>query len=126
MILEIALDPAEQQGAGTPRFWPRAWLDALTDGEADQLRAVRQRGDAMAPALVDGDLVLIDRGARAGAHQDAIWLTITAGAAALRRVRFLDGDRLELLADNPAIPARALAADAVTLLGQLCAVVRRG
>jgi len=78
----------------------------------EALVALRVAGDAMAPELVEGDLVLIDTARRAPApFSGDLWLLRLGGALLIRRLRRQAG-RLLALAGDPRYPPLDLPAAA--------------
>lgn len=81
---------------------------------ADELLALRARGDSMAPEILDGDLLLVRR--QPVADDGAVVIAMVDGEATVKRLRRRAGGGIELLATNPAY-APIVPAGPVELLG---------
>ncbi|HEV2079739.1 MAG TPA: S24 family peptidase [Allosphingosinicella sp.] len=84
----------------------RKWLRGLGAGDGRQLSMIRVVGDSMAPALVDGDEILVDRNDGVSRLRDGIYV--------LRRDDFLmvkrlspdpSGRRVAIVSDNANYPS---------------------
>ncbi|MGZ7173563.1 S24 family peptidase [Burkholderia gladioli] len=96
---------------------PRDLLKLLTDADSARLVAFRINGNAMAPTIADGAVVIVDTGVapviKAEVPQDGIylmsWRESTADSERLFIVRRVQvdpvTDTLRLLCDNPAYPS---------------------
>ena len=72
----------------------------------ERLRCARVVDDSMAPAIRDGDLVVLDAG-RAEPFDGQVFVVRTGEGILVKRLRRMD-DRWELDSDNPAYEPRAL------------------
>ncbi len=59
-------------------------------------------GDSMEPALRNGELVLVDRGAAAKPFATGIWVFSIRDALSIKRVQALPSGQFRILSDNPA------------------------
>ena len=83
----------------------RHWLAQALPGADVEL--VQVAGDAMAPTLVRGDVVVLDRNIRTVADSGLFGLQAQSdGAWQIRRLRRNADDTLELICDHVAYPAR--------------------
>jgi hypothetical protein len=84
----------------------RAWLRRLARGAPDQLSIIRVAGDSMAPTLIDGDDILVDRGDGPARLRDGIYVLRIDGALVVKRCAVNPATRtLSIRGDNPAWPA---------------------
>lgn len=93
----------ERVPAADRKVYSLAFLRSLTTSPPELLLVTRARGDAMAPAVSDKDLVVIDRGARlerAGLYAFRVGSEIEIRRAAVNPAT----RRVELRAENPAYP----------------------
>lgn len=65
------------------------------------LSLIRAAGDSMAPTLLDGDELLVDRGDRRVRQAGAVFVIRHDGALLVKRVSRVDG-RFRVVSDNPA------------------------
>lgn len=93
---------AEQE---PPLLVDPAMLRPLPTSRFDALAVHRIEGDGMAPTLVDGDLVLVDRGEGA-APRDGLHLIDSDGALLVKRLSIHPVTRrIAILSDNSAYPS---------------------
>lgn len=90
--------------------FPGPWLAALAGGAAQGLVLLVARGDAMAPTLADGDLLLLDTTARQPG-QEGVCALLLGGRLLIKRVQPLPERRVRLCSDNPAYQAVELPDD---------------
>ncbi len=103
----------------------RSWLSSLTQSPASELFVARGDGDSMMPTLLDGDIVIIDRGQRTLRQQDRIWAVSYGGFGMIKRLRALPDGTLQINSDNPAVtPITAVDGEAF-LIGRVVAIVRK-
>ena len=135
--------PPREQGVAIPRLDVQVAAGAgrLATGEralrpmliaAAALRALGMRaadasivavaGDSMAPALLDGDEVLVDRADRVGERGQVYVVRVDDALAIKRLVR--DGDAWELRSDNPAYPPRRVATGDLQVIGRARLLLR--
>lgn len=74
-------------------------------------------GDSMAPTLLDGDRLLVDRADRQPRGAGGVYVVRRADALAVKRV-MPEGRGWRVVSDNPAYPAEALAGDALAVVGR--------
>jgi len=103
----------------------RSWLRTLTQSNASDLFVARGEGDSMMPTLLDGDIVIIDRGQRTMRQQDRIWAISYAGFGMIKRLRALPDGTLEINSDNKAVTPIVAAEGEAFVIGRVVAVVRR-
>lgn len=96
-------------GPVTRLILERAWVDSnLQLSSAENLRVTAMRGDAMAPTIAQGDVLLVDVGVRT-LQADAVLLLSMDGDVTCRRVqRRYDGAWL-ICADSAVYPPQELA-----------------
>lgn len=88
------------------------------------LMAVRVAGDSMAgDAIMDGDVAMIQVQPEAHAR-DIVAVRVGGDEVTLKRIR-LRGDKVELIASNPAYPPRRVPAAEVEIIGKLVGIIRR-
>ena len=81
------------------------WLRRLARGRPEQLSIIRVSGDSMAPTLVDGDEILVDRGDGPERLRDGIYVLRLDDALLVKRVTLNPAARtIALRSDNPAYP----------------------
>ncbi|MGN6268371.1 MAG: S24 family peptidase, partial [Sphingomonas sp.] len=73
------------------------------------LSLIRAAGESMAPTLLDGDELLVDRGDRRVRSTSAIFVIRDDDALLVKRVSRADGG-FRVTSDNPAYPERQLTA----------------
>lgn len=78
-------------------------------------------GDSMAPTLLDGDRVLVDRADRAPGA--GVQVLLIGDALSVKRVRRV-GAQVEIVSDNPAYAVRMLPAAEVTIIGRARLLLR--
>ncbi|WP_221364318.1 XRE family transcriptional regulator [Sphingomonas jinjuensis] len=79
------------------------YVRSFTRTPPHRLRIARGVGDSMYPTLNSNDLVWIDSTQTDLNQQDRVWAVSINGAAAIKRLRRLSGDRVMVVSDNPAI-----------------------
>ena len=83
-----------------------AWLRRIARGAPDLLSIIRVAGDSMAPALADGDDILVDRGDGAARVRDGIYVLRIDDALVVKRLAVNPAARtLSVRSDNPAYPS---------------------
>jgi len=83
----------------------RQWLQDTFHTSARDLCALFVEGDAMAPTLGEGDLVLIDRRSEARSPRDGVYVVRLAGRPTARRAQLRADGSVLLKTDNPAYDA---------------------
>ncbi len=82
------------------------WLRHLSRGPASQLSMIRVQGDSMAPTLVDGDDILVDRSGRANNLRDGIYVIRREDALLVKRIALgPSARRVTIKSDNEAYPS---------------------
>lgn len=79
------------------------WLRKLAADPA-QLSLIRVDGDSMAPTLNNGDDIMVDSSAAAGALRDGIHVIRMDDVLMVKRLAKGPAGRLSVLSDNPAYP----------------------
>lgn len=69
----------------------------------DHLAIISVKGDSMAPALIDGELIMLDR-SQATLRHGAIFVVSYSDGLFVKRIQQLPGDRLQLISANPEYP----------------------
>jgi Peptidase S24-like/Helix-turn-helix len=102
--IAIAGDTDLRYGAGNEPgatlLFSRAWLSATVQAPEEALRIVIQRGTANAPAIRDGDALLVDTTAER-IDQDALYVFVRDGQHLARFVETFVDRRVALKARNP-------------------------
>jgi phage repressor protein C with HTH and peptisase S24 domain len=84
----------------------RRWLKELSRGKPEDLSIVRVRGDSMAPTLVDGDDILVDRVDGSTRLRDGIYVLQRDDALLVKRLALSPATgKLTIASDNPAYPS---------------------
>jgi hypothetical protein len=99
----------------------RRWLRQISGGKPETLSIVRVRGDSMAPTLIDGDDILVDRMEGSIALRDGIHVLQLNDALLVKRITLGPASRkLTVTSDNPAYPSwNDIAADDVRIVGRV-------
>ena len=121
-------DPSRVPPGGTLRdaeppvmamAFPRDWLASLAGAGGGPVVGLRVLGDAMEPTLADGDVVLVDAGARDLARGGLMVLG-GPGGAAIRRVSIEPGTtRVQVRPDHRAYDAHHAEAASLEVLGRV-------
>lgn len=110
---------------GAYRF-DAAWLRDLCQARPEDLSIIRVSGDSMAPALADGDDVLVDcsTGARL---RDGMYVLRRDDTLMVKRLALAPTSRtLTVSSDNPAYPTwRDVPVDSVVILGRVVWIGRK-
>lgn len=109
-------------------------LEAIEDRQRDELLnllgepgryALRVGDDSMiAAGIYNGDIVIVQSQQRAR-NGDIVVALIDNEQLSLNRIRYLDGGRIRLLADNPETATRDLAQQRVHIQGKVIRQLRR-
>lgn len=84
----------------------RQWLQRISSGRPETLSIVRVRGDSMAPTLIDGDDILVERSGGSVKLRDGIYVLQRDDALLVKRVTLTPNPgRLHIASDNPAYPS---------------------
>ena len=84
----------------------RAWLQRMSAGKPDNLSVVRVDGDSMAPTLLDGDDILVERWQPGDRLRDGIYVLHRDDALLVKRLVLRPAPgRLDIVSDNPAYPS---------------------
>jgi len=93
------------------------WAARYLRVEPRDLILIEAAGDAMAPAIASGDLVLVDMG-RPRFIQEGIYLLKHAGGISLKRLELRPDGKVLLCNDNPVYPALTAERQDVAILGR--------
>lgn len=84
----------------------RSWLQQISGGKPENLSIVRVRGDSMAPTLLDGDDILVDRFDGHARVREGIYVLDRDDTLLVKRVGLgPSAGRLHITSDNPAYPS---------------------
>ena len=76
------------------------WLGRNLHHTTGNLASIQVYGDSMAPTLLDGDTIIIDRGIRA-VDVDGIYVITRRGKRLVKRLQDPLDDTLVIISDNP-------------------------
>jgi phage repressor protein C with HTH and peptisase S24 domain len=115
----------DERAHGHIAFDP-AWLRRLA-ADSKLLSLIRVEGDSMAPTLVDGDEILVDRADAAERLRDGIYVLRIEDALVVKRIaRHPAGRTISIRSDNEAYPGWPdCDAAAVAVVGRVVWVGRR-
>jgi hypothetical protein len=94
-------------------------LRSITRSPAARVIVVRPRGDSMFPTLLNGDWVLIDTTQRVLNLDDKIWACSVYGAGAVKRLKAIGKDKVEVRSDNPIAGNREVDSADLIILGRV-------
>jgi len=102
------------------------WLRKLGAG-SDAVTMICVEGDSMAPALGDGDDILVSMDKSAGARRrDGIYVLRMDDTLIVKRLAFRPDGRLSVTSDNPLYPSYPdVAPDSVAVVGRVIWAGRR-
>lgn len=103
----------------------RSWLGSITHSAASELFVARGDGDSMMPTLLDGDIVIIDRGQKTLRQQDRIWTVSYAGFGMIKRLRALPDGSLQINSDNASVSPIIATDEEAFIIGRVVAIIRR-
>lgn len=106
------------------RWFPRAWLESVTNTAPSNLTWARGRGNSMSPTIEDQDLLLIDRSDLVVRDQDAIWALTIGEIGMLKRLR-IRGEKVTILSDNDRVPDDHAHIGEINIVGRVSHIVRR-
>lgn len=112
-----------EETAGDARTFDAGWLREMAGGSPAHASMIRVTGESMAPTLLDGDDILVDRGDTA--LRDGVYVLRMDDALLVKRLR-VHAEGIDVLSDNPAFESRP-ASDPVDLqiVGRVLWVGRR-
>ncbi len=87
-------------------------------GNAKDMVLIKVSGDSMDPTLLNGDLVLIDRGRKYFEPQGGIYAIALDDTIMIKRVQLV-GDRVKIISDNKMYEPFEVAADQVKINGKV-------
>lgn len=99
---------------------PERHIATIAPGGVSRLRGLTVRGDAMAPTLLDGDLVLLDLGDTDISHDGIFAISEAGGSAIIKRIgRASKSGCVTLISDNRAVyPAVERPCDDIAIVGR--------
>lgn len=100
-----AAGPAGEPGAIPYIGLALPWLQQTLRRDARHLRLFQARGDAMAPTILDGDVLMLDLAAGTTPNYGRIYAISAAGDVVLRRIHRRVHGGLIMLCDNPRYPS---------------------
>jgi hypothetical protein len=105
---------------------PAVWIEreGLAASEPVDPMAMRYVGNNMAPTIVDGDVLIVDRRPR---DVDGVYVMRLGDSIRIKRVQRMQGGALHLLNDNPKYEMEvldAMQADAVEFIGYCFGILR--
>lgn len=111
---------------GSYKFDQR-WLRAICSGTPAELSIIRVKGDSMAPTLMDGDDIIVDRADAGTRTRDGIYVLRRDETLMVKRVSLAPtSGTLAITSDNPAYPSwRDVPLADVDLLGRVVWTGRR-
>src|SRR5258708_1731803 len=101
---------------------PRSTLDALIrerGSDYTSLSRLGVSGVAMAPAVADGDEILVDRGDAGEGLRDGIYVLRIDDALVVKRIALDPAGGFDIRSDNPAAAGGAIAAAAAQIIGRV-------
>jgi SOS-response transcriptional repressor LexA len=103
------------------------WLKRLTGGRPADLSFITVSGDSMAPTLIDGDDILVDRGDAAERLRDGLYVLRRDEALLVKRLAVSPATRsISVRSDNPAYPGWPdCPPDSLTIVGRVIWAGRR-
>ncbi len=97
--------PGEERAQSHVGF-DRKWLRRLGAGDGSQVSMIRVVGDSMAPALVDGDEILVDRSDAASRLRDGIYVLRRDDSLMVKRLSpDPSARRVAIVSDNANYPS---------------------
>ncbi len=132
MVPKLAIGASAGAGALTDREalagrigFDEKWLKQMVS-DPDSLSLIRVQGDSMAPTLLDGDDIMVDRSAANAALRDGIHVIRMDDALMVKRLARGPAGRLSVLSDNAAYPDWPdVAGGAVKIIGRVVWTGRR-
>lgn len=106
------------------KYFPRSFVEAITDSPAGSLVWARGWGDSMAPTIHSSDLILIDLSKRIVREQDVIWAAAIGDMGMVKRLR-VRGEQVTILSDNPNVSDDHATADEISIVGKVIFVGRK-
>ncbi|MGH8012836.1 MAG: XRE family transcriptional regulator [Candidatus Binataceae bacterium] len=95
-----------------------SWLRRVLNADAHDLVLIEAMGDAMAPTIKEGDLVLADlRGSRF--RFDGVYLLRAGAELVVKRLQHCADGALSMRGDNPAYQAQEVRSEAITIVGRV-------
>ncbi|WP_411341190.1 S24 family peptidase [Sphingopyxis sp. J-6] len=107
------------------RTFSRALLRNFTDAPAESLVVAYSIGDDMRPTIDVGDAMLIDRSQNTLNAQNKIWVAAFGKMTMIKRLNPRPNAKIQILSDNPVVPADTAEAADLKILGRVVAVFRK-
>lgn len=96
---------AGEEAAVSHLAFGEAWLRQLCRGRRPELSMIRVQGDSMAPTLLDGDDILVDRSDPSGRVRDGIYVLRRDDALLVKRLAISpSAGTVRIRSDNDAYP----------------------
>ncbi|MCP4430584.1 MAG: hypothetical protein GY806_06360 [Gammaproteobacteria bacterium] len=109
-------------------------IDAIEDGTREELLALlttpgryalRVCGDSMIDAGIYHDDTIIVQSLQAARDGDVVVALIDRETVTLKRIKYMPGGQIKLIADNPAIDNLVYDAERITIQGKVIGQIRR-
>lgn len=81
------------------------WLKRISGGKPENLSIVQVKGDSMAPTLVDGDDILVERVTGSTRMREGIYVLQYDDSLLVKRIGLGPAGRLHITSDNQAYPS---------------------
>lgn len=106
------------------KYFPRDWVQAITDSPPERLVWARGWGDSMAPTIQPTDLIMIDLSQTKVREQDVIWAAAVGDMGMIKRLR-VRADGVTILSDNPNVSDDYATHDEIHIVGRVIFIGRR-
>jgi len=100
-------------------------LRSMTITPPDRIRLVDGIGDSMQPTIHDRDLLFVDVNQATLNAQDRIWAIWLFGLGAVKRLRAIDADRVEVISDNPEVANQIVNRADILIHGRVVGSIKR-
>lgn len=130
----IRIDAALAAGPGTNLDNPieetlfeldMGYLRSITSSPPHRVRIGPCDGDSMVPTLWPNDLLIFDLNQNKLTLQDKIWACRIFKAGAVKRLRKIDGERVQVISDNPEHENQIVSVDDIEIIGRVIGSLRR-
>lgn len=130
----IRIDAAFAAGPGTNLDDPieetsfeldMGYLRSLTSSPPHRVRVGPCDGDSMIPTIWPNDLLIFDLNQNRLVLQDKIWACRIYKAGAVKRLRKVEGDRVQVISDNPDHENQIVDAADIEIIGRVVGSLRR-
>lgn len=106
------------------QYFPRNWVQAITDSPPEKLVWAKGWGDSMVPTIHPTDLILIDLSQTRVREQDVIWAAAVGDMGMIKRLR-VRADGVTILSDNPNVSDDYATHDEIHIVGRVIFIGRR-